>query len=280
MTLIFPTLASQISTGVNSSLDGIRTNIQNDVSSANNAIQSAVSAINVNIDLYPQKYCTDLCQDVTKLVDVTLTVPQFTIPSLTALQNVTIVTAFESTLISLNNSLPSLSDLKAKMDSIVDMPFELLKAEINQTRLEISASFKSSILPVPSIKALSANDANGLNNDLCTGLDTSLIDDTAKALHELSNVVIGLMFLLLVLVWLALCVWEWKRWTALKTTVDEVEAEYLRAGTTDPWRVVTIVEHPVLERYGSAILSRIAPARTTMNIRWFRKFDLYGIATI
>ncbi len=156
------------------------------------------------------------------------------------------------------------------MDSIVDTPFELLKTEINKARLEMAASFNSSILPIPSLTSLAANKANDLSNDLCSGLDTSLIDDTAKALHKLSNVAIGLMFLILFLVWAALCVWEWRRWRAMKSTVEEVEAEWRIEGTRDPWRVVAIVEHPVLERHGSAVLERIAPAnRTRTNLRWF-----------
>ena len=208
---------------------------------------------------------------MTQVVDVTLTVPNFTIPSLSALENVTIPTTFESSLITLNNSLPSLSDLKARVDSIVNTPFELLKAEINNTRLEIAASFNSSILPVPPLSSFAANDANDLSNELCSGLDTSLIGDAADALHNLSNVTIGLMFLLLFLIWAALCVWEWRRWRVMKNTVDEVEAKWRREGPSDPWRMVAIVEHPILERYGSAVLQRVAPAqRTRTNLRWLR----------
>ena len=214
---------------------------------------------------------------MTKLVDVTLTVPNFTIPSLTLLENVTIPTTFESTLITLNNSLPSLSDLKAKMDSIIDTPFEMLKSEINNTRLEIAASFNSSILPIPSLTSFAATDANSLDNELCSGLDTSLIDDTANALHKLSNVAIGLMFFLLFMVWAALCFWEWNRWRTMQSTIDAVEDEWKRNNSRDAWRMVAIVEHPVLEKYGSRILERLTPAtRTRTNIRWLRNSLFYS----
>ena len=250
-------------------MDSIRTNIQNDIASANNAIQGAVNRINVSSPA-PQVHSLTSSQSVTKLVDVTLTVPPFDIPSLTALQNVTIPSTFESALLTLNKSLPDLSELKAKMNSIIDTPFELLITEINNTRIEMAASFNSSVLPVPPLNQLAANNGNDLANELCSGLDTSLIDDTAKALHKLSNIAIGLMFLLLFLVWAALLVWEWRRWRAMKSTVDAVEAEWRREGTKDPWRMVAIVEHPVLEKYGSVVLERIAPApRTRTNLRWF-----------
>jgi len=204
---------------------------------------------------------------------VTLTVPQFSIPSLTALRNVTIPTTFESNLITLNNTLPDLRDLKAKLDAIVDTPFEMLKTQINDTRLEMAASFNSSILPVPPLSSLAASNAQDLSNELCSNLDASLIDDTAKALQKLSIVAIGLMLFLLFAVWAALCIWEWRRWKALKDTVDEVEVELQREGMKDPWRMVAIVEHPVLERYGSAGLTMLAPAkRTRTNLRWLRKY--------
>ncbi|WVQ81342.1 hypothetical protein IAT38_003465 [Cryptococcus sp. DSM 104549] len=246
-----------ISDAVTSSLNSIRTEIQSDISSANNVIQSAVSAIN----------------SVTSLVNVNLSVPTFSIPSLSFLANVTIPTTFEDSLVTLNSSLPTLAELKDKMNEIIDVPFEALIAQINATRLEMAASFNDSILPVPSLTTLSANSANDLNNELCTDLDTSLIDDTANALHKLSNVAIGLMFLLLFLVWAALAVWEWRKWRVMKNTVEAVEDEWRREGRADAWRMVAIVEHPVLEKYSSQILERLAPrARTRTNMRWFLSY--------
>jgi hypothetical protein len=207
---------------------------------------------------------------VTSHVDVTITVPSFTIPSLTALENVTIPTSFESSLITLNKTLPTLSDLKAKMDAILDTPFEDLKVLINATRLEIAASFNSSILPVPSLNTLAADQSLSLQSSLCGDLDTSLIDDTAKALHKLSNVAIGLMFFLLFAIWAILCFLEWRKWKALRDTVETVEEEARRAGgTMDAWRMVAIVEHPMLEKYGSRVLERVAPApHMRTNLRW------------
>lgn len=92
----------QISDFVTSALSGIRTNIQNDVATANKVIQAAVAAIN----------------KVTSIVNVNLNVPQFTIPSLDALSNVTLPTGFEDALIKLNNSLPTLDTLRDELDSM------------------------------------------------------------------------------------------------------------------------------------------------------------------
>lgn len=242
-----------ISDSVTGALNSIRTSIQNDIASANSVIQSTVSSIN----------------SVTSKLGVNISVPEFSIPELSALENVTIPTTFEDSLIKLNNSMPNLDELRTMLNDLVDTPFEELKSSINSTRLEMAASFNETILPTVSLQTLAASDSSNLQNELCNGLDTSLIDDTANALHKLSNVAIGLMFLLLFLCWAALCVWEWYRWRAMKQTVEAVQMEMDR-GQTSAWRMVAVVEHPILERYGTRILDRFTQQdRTRNNIRWF-----------
>ena len=214
-----------------------------------------------------------MLQSVTSKVDISISVPQFTIPSLDALANVTIPTTFEDSLIKLNTSLPSLTDLKQKLDDLIDTPFQLLIKEINQTRFEIAASFNDSALPVPSLQTLSASNTNSLQQELCGDLDTSLIDDTAHALHKLSSIAIGLMFLLLIFIWGALLIWEWRQWRAMRKTVDAVEEDWARDDKhRDAWRVVAIVEHPILERYGRRVFDRLHMSRTAeTNTRWYRE---------
>lgn len=165
-----------------------------------------------------------------------------------------------------------MAQLKDKLNELIEVPFEALKKEINETRLEMAASFNSTILPVPSLSSLSAAKSDELNQELCSDLDTSLIDDTARALHKLSNVAIGLMFLLLFLVWAAMVIREWRRWRALKDVVEAVEDEWKHDDQKDAWRIVAIVENPVLEKYGTPILNRVAPNKQTRtNLRWYSK---------
>ena len=91
----------------------IGTSIQNDVNSANSAIQSAVSAVN----------------KVNPLGKIN--VPQLSIPSLAALQNVTLPTDFETALTQLNASLPTSSDLKDKIDALCVQSYNLLLPDSN-----------------------------------------------------------------------------------------------------------------------------------------------------
>lgn len=81
-------------------MSGLRTSIQNDVGAANSAIQTAIGAIN-KVNPFGN-----------------INVPQFSIPSLDALQNVTLPTDFEDALTKLNSSLPTVSDLKDKVNAM------------------------------------------------------------------------------------------------------------------------------------------------------------------
>ena len=90
----------QISNLITSTFNGLRTSIQNDISSANSAIKTAIDAIN----------------KVNPFSDIS--VPQISVPSLDALQNVTLPTDFQDALLKLNASIPSVSDLKDKVNGM------------------------------------------------------------------------------------------------------------------------------------------------------------------
>ena len=85
---------------VQSVSSGLRTSIQNDISNANSAITTAIDAIN-KINPFSK-----------------ITAPQITVPSLDALQNVTLPASFEQTLTDLNNTLPTFNDLKQKIEAV------------------------------------------------------------------------------------------------------------------------------------------------------------------
>lgn len=88
---------------VTSSLNSLRTGIQNDIASANNVIQGAVSAVNKVIPSF---------------LNLQISVPQFDIPSLNALQNVTLPTTIQDGLTQLNTSIPTLDDIRDGLDQL------------------------------------------------------------------------------------------------------------------------------------------------------------------
>ncbi|GMK56113.1 hypothetical protein CspeluHIS016_0211690 [Cutaneotrichosporon spelunceum] len=243
-----------ISDGVTNSLNSIRSSIQDDIGKMNNIIQSAVNGIN----------------RVTSIVNVDLSVPSIDIPSLNLLSNVTISTGFEDSLLRLNGSLPSLGELRDKMNTLINTPFEALKAEINETRLEIANRLNASTFPVPALQTL--RQGSGLRGELCGDLDTGFIDDTAAALHKLGGIAIGLMVLALLLGWGALAFYQWQRWRALKETVAAVEGEWRREAP-NAWTTVAVVDAPLIERYAVPLMNKAGvKPRTRNNIRWLLSY--------
>lgn len=90
----------EFSTFLQTSLSSIRTSIQNDVASANSAISTAIGAIN-KVNPFGN-----------------ISVPQFSIPSLDALQNVTLPTDFQDALVKLNASLPTLDQIRTAIEDV------------------------------------------------------------------------------------------------------------------------------------------------------------------
>ncbi|VDC06833.1 unnamed protein product [Peniophora sp. CBMAI 1063] len=164
---------------IQSTASGLRTSIQNDVTSINSAIKSIVDKVN----------------DVNPFGDITA--PQFDVPDLSSLANLTLPSDLTDALTSLNSSLPSVSQLKSEVDDLVDTPFELVKKEINDTFLAFS--FNSSVLPVPDRATLS----------FCDDMDTSTIDDLGNALVKMTKIGIIILAVLALLLLAASCFWEW-----------------------------------------------------------------------
>ena len=90
----------QINSFLSSTFSGLRSSIQNDISSANSVITTAINGIN----------------KVNPFGDISA--PQINVPSLDALQNVQLPSDFQDALLKLNSSLPTVAELKDKVESM------------------------------------------------------------------------------------------------------------------------------------------------------------------
>lgn len=79
---------------------GLRTSIQNDIASANNVIKGFIDTVN----------------KVNPFDD--LQAPQINVPSLDGLANLQLPASFQDNLTKLNSSLPTVADLKDKVESM------------------------------------------------------------------------------------------------------------------------------------------------------------------
>lgn len=94
--------------------DGLRTSIQSDITSANSVINGAIDAIN----------------KVNPFSDIKA--PQIPVPNLDGLQNIALPPSFQQALTNLNSSLPTVADLKDKIESmyVLSEPFYISDTEL------------------------------------------------------------------------------------------------------------------------------------------------------
>ncbi|KAL0956655.1 hypothetical protein HGRIS_002787 [Hohenbuehelia grisea] len=258
----------EISKLVQGAASGLRTSLQNDVQAINSAIKTAVDGIN----------------RVNPFSDIT--VPQFNVPSLAALENFTLPTDFQDSLTKLNSSLPTVAELKDKVEAIIDTPFELLKKDINDTFAGIN--FNSSTLPVPRQNLVS----------FCSDLDLTVVDDLGRDLIRVAKIgTIVLILLVFVLIGLN-CLLEWYKWRCMIQHL-----EYTRqAWVTDPTLYhssppptsgapsVTLTNHnllmlqansahPLLTRIGNQLSARLRLTRSQhTNLQWFFSYVFHAPA--
>ncbi|KAJ7626413.1 hypothetical protein DFH06DRAFT_739804 [Mycena polygramma] len=238
---------------VQAAASGIRTAIQDSVSAANTVLGGLAKVASI----------------------AHVTIPTLSVPDLSSLENVTLPQSFTDSINNLNNSLPTFNELKQTVEQFIDTPFELLKADINDTFSGLS--FNSSVLAVPELNTLS----------FCTDLDTSVIDDLGHDLVKVAKIgTIIIILLILVLIGFN-CLLEWYKWRCQRRHL-----EYTRqAWTTDPTLYkqhpsgdtpnVTLTDHnllmlqangahPLLTRIANTLSAklRLSPSKH-INLQWF-----------
>ncbi|KAH8119166.1 hypothetical protein DFH11DRAFT_1686126 [Phellopilus nigrolimitatus] len=247
----------EINSFLQSTFSTIRTSIQSDISSVNSAIQSAVDTVN-KVNPFNN-----------------ISAPQFSVPSLDSLSNVTLPTDFQDALTKLNASLPTLDQVRNAIEDIVDTPFEDLKADINNTFAGLN--FNESALPVPKQQTLS----------FCGDLDTSVVDDLGHDLLKATKIGIIILVVLALLLLGAHCALEWYKWRCLQqhlmytrqawitdptmnNSVGSGETPSLRMTDHNLLVLAGSQQHPLLTRISNqlAALLRLSHPQHT-KLQWF-----------
>ncbi|KAJ7091868.1 plasma membrane fusion protein PRM1 [Mycena belliarum] len=246
---------------VQAAAGGIKTAVQDTVSGADKALQAVASVAG----------------------KFGISVPTISVPDLSGLDNVQLPQSFTDSITNLNNTLPTFKELKQVVEKFIDTPFELLKADINETFSGLS--FNSSILAVPEQNTLS----------FCADLDTSVIDDIGRDLVKVAK--IGtLILILIILILIGLnCLLEWYKWRCTRRHL-----EYTRqAWTTDPTLYhqgsggtpnVSLTDHnllmlqangahPLLTRIANTLSAklRLSPSKH-ISLQWFLHYIFHAPA--
>ncbi|KAF8444805.1 hypothetical protein L210DRAFT_3394754 [Boletus edulis BED1] len=248
----------EITSFLQSTLNNIASGIKNDVTSVNSAIQSAVNSIN-KVNPFGN-----------------IQAPQFNVSSLDSLSNIAIPTDFETALIQLNNSLPTVSSIKNAIQDLVDMPFEAVKADINNTF--IGLTFDPVLLPVPAQNTVS----------FCNSLDTSSIDNLGSDLLQITKIGTVILIVVLLLLLAGHSVFEWYKWRCLMRHLQFTREAWMSdptiyhatsSKTTTPsvtltdhnlLMLQTDAQHPLLTRLAFTLASqlRFTPSQH-IHLRWF-----------
>lgn len=194
-----------ISSAVHDAAQGIRSAIQASVQGANSVLSGAVAGIN----------------EVARLFGQHVDAPTIDVPSLDALDNVTLPSVIGDSLIQLNSSLPTLDDLRQRMDTLIRGPFEEMKVDINRTIT--SFQFDHQALPVPEMNTVR----------FCNQIDTRPLDDLGNDLQKLAYIGAGLLGLLMLVLVLFCVAKEWWSWRSLQRHIDATREAWIVIDGTD-----------------------------------------------
>ncbi|CAG8705343.1 14005_t:CDS:2, partial [Dentiscutata erythropus] len=237
-------------------LTNIKSGIDNDISSANAALNPIRTAISTAGALLGG-----------------INVPNITIPSADALNSFVLPSSNNvAGLDALSQNL-TITDIETTLDNIVTIPFEQLRTLIQSTMSNLT--FNQSLLPVPP--------SNNLN--FCANsLDLSILDQVSHDLIKAATIGIAIIFLigLIMILFNAFYIWfSYKRFmlnvSRTATTAQLITVNSSQESILD---IIKIAEHPLLSRW-IIKTSRFFKRTENQNLyRWYWDYILYKPALI
>jgi len=192
-----------------------------------------------------------------------INIPQFTVPSASQLSNIQIPTTFEDQLRSLNNSIPTLEDLREKLDSLISVPFQLIKKEINDTFLAAEGSFVATPLPVPQEATVT----------FCGDTVSSSFDDLANDLVGIARTGIYIVIASMVLLFIGHAILTWHSQRSLRANIERIRHLWFGDGTATTERLLAfdaLVSHPIWSRIVNFLSEKLHLSQGTYNaLTWF-----------
>ncbi|TFK26511.1 hypothetical protein FA15DRAFT_755009 [Coprinopsis marcescibilis] len=184
------------------------------VQELNNVVQNAAAGIRVALDTVFGGLESFINSIRTAASVFNIDIPAFDRPDISGLDNISLPLEFEEGIRRLNDTIPSVSTIKDKIEDIISRPFELVKAEINTTFSEIS--FNSATLPVPEQNRVS----------FCSELDLSVVDDVGNEIVKSAKIGVAILIVLaLVLIGLN-CLLTWYKWRSKIAHLDIVRSRW------------------------------------------------------
>ncbi|CAG8558138.1 23776_t:CDS:2, partial [Gigaspora rosea] len=238
-------------------LTNIKSGIDNDISSANAALNSVRNAISTAGSLIGG-----------------INVPNIAIPSADALNSFQLPSSNNvAGLDALSQNIPTIADIETTLDNIVTIPFEQLRTLIQSTMSNLT--FNQELLPVPP--------SNNLK--FCaSSLDLSVLDQLSHDLVKAATIGIVIIFLigLIMILFNAFYIWfSYKRFMIhINRTVTTVQLITVNSSRESILDIIKIAEHPLISRW---IIKTSKFFKRTENknlYRWYWDYILYKPALI
>ncbi|CAO1620263.1 unnamed protein product [Sympodiomycopsis kandeliae] len=238
-----------MNTAVKDASSGIKTAIQASVSGVNDFLSTTLNGINDIISVFGQH----------------VSVPNVAQPDLSALDNVQLPTSFMDSLTKLNASLPTLNELRDKMDTVIREPLQNVQREVNQT---ISGyTFNTSMLPaLPPAQQVR----------FCDRMDTSPLDRLAKDGRKYILIGLLIMLILIVLMTMASLTSTWWAWKCQQRNLSRIRSLWNTQGRDDMSDhgirdKLSMASHPILATIASSYGPRVGlkSRRAQNHTRWW-----------
>lgn len=205
-------------------------------------------------------------------------------PTLSSLSNVTIPSSILQSLIALNSSLPTLSQLRTSLDAIITTPIEAVRHEIKSTISNSTTAITIQTLPVP--------DLTPANITYCQNLNLDFIDEIGRDLIKFVKLGLIVILVLIILLFIAGFIWANYEYNSHLRGVKRAKSSWqndLQSGTnpadslsvTNLRSFLAAADHPTLH----IILSKISNLFNLSNksrtkLHWFGNYIFHQSAFI
>jgi len=179
------------------------------------AANSVINAANAFINNIPQ-VCLPLVPCTPRPNPISTITPPTVSFDVNQIRNFNIPDTFQQQIIALNSSLPTLDQLRNRLDQLVGVPFNLVRSQMNTTFTQASNQIGNVTLPVPALHSV----------EFCSGMDMSFIDTLGHELVRIANICIGILVACAVLVVLWNCTVTWMQWRRLSQATDVVRTSW------------------------------------------------------
>ncbi|PKY18114.1 hypothetical protein RhiirB3_405156 [Rhizophagus irregularis] len=246
-----------IGDATNGQLNGIKTQIDSQLSGVNSAINKAREFI----DKIPNNpFKPSLPDTVTISLDF---LNNFQLPT----------TDINNGLNTLNGNIPTMSEIESKVSGLISIPFQELRGTVSGIMSNVK--FNETALPVPPKNQI---------NFCAENLDLSILDDISRDLIKAARIGLGIIFVvvLLMIVANALVIWytHIRYKLHISRTTKTVKLINLKSDKDSVIEVIKIAEHPFIMRW-IIKASKLFKNRENGDLfRWFCDYILHKPALI